>query len=164
MPQLDPSTFGSQLFWLAICFISLFIVLSVLILPRIASTLSTRRNRVQDDLEAAERLRDEAASALTSYEEALADARANAVKLAQQVRLDVQGDMDKQKAELDAQIASRVGEAEARIAASREDAMSNIEDLAKSIVGEIVETVSGQSVDAYVCSMIKVISNDNKII
>ena len=147
MPQLDPSTFGSQLFWLAICFISLFIVLSVLILPRIASTLSTRRNRMQDDLEAAERLRDEAASALTSYEEALADARANAVKLAQQVRLDVQGDMDKQKAELDAQIDSRVGEAEARIAASRADAMSNIEDLAKSIVGEIVETVSGQSVD-----------------
>jgi F-type H+-transporting ATPase subunit b len=86
MPQLDPNIFGGQLFWLAITFVSLLLVLTFVILPRIGKTLSTRQNRLQDDIEAAERLRDQAQAALEAYDEALTAARANAVKLAQEVR------------------------------------------------------------------------------
>ena len=33
MPQLDPSTFGSQLFWLLVCFGALYMVLSFIVIP-----------------------------------------------------------------------------------------------------------------------------------
>lgn len=147
MPQLDPTTFGSQLFWLALTFGTLFLVLTFVILPRIGGTITMRQSRLQDDLEAAERLRDEAQAALVAYEEALSAARTQAVKLAQEVRADIQAEMDRQKADIDAQIASRVSEAEQRLQASRNDAMSNIRASAIDVIGDIVEAVSGSVPD-----------------
>jgi F-type H+-transporting ATPase subunit b len=147
MPQLDPSIFGGQLFWLAVTFVSLFLVLTFVILPRIGQTLSTRQNRMQDDLEAAERLRDQAQAALEAYDEALTAARANAVRLAQEVRAEMQAEMDKQKADIDARIAAQAAEAEKRLQASRDQAMSNIRSSAADIIGDIVTAVSGQTPD-----------------
>ena len=94
MPQLDPSSFGSQLFWLAITFSVLFLVLTYFILPRIGSTLEARQSRLQGDFDAAERMSEEAKQALEAYEEALSEARVNAVKLAQDVRNGIQAEMD----------------------------------------------------------------------
>ncbi len=147
MPQLDPNIFGGQLFWLAITFVSLLLVLTFVILPRIGKTLSTRQNRLQDDIEAAERLRDQAQAALEAYDEALTAARANAVKLAQEVRAEMQAEMDKQKAVIDARIAEQAAEAEKRLQASRDQAMSNIRSSAADIIGDIVTAVSGQTPD-----------------
>jgi|SaaInl1SG_22_DNA_1037389.scaffolds.fasta_scaffold22495_1 F-type H+-transporting ATPase subunit b len=144
MPQLDPSSFGSQLFWLAITFSALFIVLTYFILPRIGATLEARQTRLQSDFDAAERMSEEAKLALSAYEEALSDARVNAVKLAQTVRNDIQAEMDKEKAAIDAQIASRIEAAEARLKTSRDTAMAGIAESARSIVADIVEVVSGQ--------------------
>ncbi len=147
MPQLDPSIFGGQLFWLAVTFVSLFLVLTFVILPRIGKTLSTRQNRLQDDLEAAERLRDQAQAALKAYDEALTAARANAVRLAQEVLAEMQAEMDKQKADIDTRIAAQAAEAEKRLQASRDQAMSNIRSSAADIIGDIVTAVSGQTPD-----------------
>lgn len=145
MPQLDPSIFGGQLFWLAVTFVALFLVLTFVILPRISRTLATRQNRLQDDLEAAERLRDQAQAALEAYDEALSAARANAVRLAQEVRAEMQAEMDKQKVVIDARIAAQASEAEKRLQASRDQAMSNIRSSAADIIGDIVTAVSGQT-------------------
>ena len=46
MPQLDPASFPSQLFWLAVCFGTMLLVLSVFVLPRITRTLTTRQGRI----------------------------------------------------------------------------------------------------------------------
>jgi len=144
MPQLDPSSFGSQLFWLAITFSVLFLVLTYFILPRIGSTLEARQSRLQGDFDAAERMSEEAKQALEAYEEALSEARVNAVKLAQDVRNGIQAEMDEEKAAIDAQIAQRVEAAETRLKASRDAAMAGIVGSARDVVADIVETVSGQ--------------------
>jgi len=147
MPQLDPNIFGGQLFWLAVTFVSLLVVLTFVILPRIGKTLSTRQNRLQDDLEAAVRLRDQTQAALEAYDEALTAARANAVRLAQEVRAEMQAEMDQQKAVIDARIAEQAAEAEKRLQASRDQAMSNIRSSAADIIGDIVAAVSGHTPD-----------------
>ena len=74
MPQLDPSTFGTQLFWLGICFVALYGVMALIVLPRISSTLQARASQLDDDLAEAEALREKAETALAAYEEALAEA------------------------------------------------------------------------------------------
>ena len=111
MPQLDPASFPSQLFWLAVCFGGLFLVLSVLVLPRITRTLATRKGQIDGDLAAAEKLRADAATALAAYDEALQQARNNALALAQDMRAEIQAETDRQKAELDAKLAAEAAQA-----------------------------------------------------
>ena len=50
MPQLDPASFPSQLFWLVVCFGTMLLVLSVFVLPRITRTLTARQGQIDGDL------------------------------------------------------------------------------------------------------------------
>ena len=94
MPQLDPSTFGSQLFWLAICFVTLYLVMALVVIPRITGTMGARADHLDGDLAEAEALRNKAEAALKAYEEALAEARTKALGLAQEMRAEVQAETD----------------------------------------------------------------------
>ena len=153
MPQLDPSTFGSQLFWLAVSFVTLYVVLSVLVLPRIGATMAKRSDQLDGDLAEAEALRAKAEAALEAYEEALAQARTKALVVAQTMRAEVQAETARQKAELDAKLAEEAAAADSRLAATREAALAGLRDAAKEIIGDVmvsigVEQADDKSVDA----------------
>ena len=138
MPQLDPSSFGSQLFWLAVTFVTLYVVLSVLVLPRITLTLARRSDQLDGDLAEAESLRAQAQAALEAYEESLAQARAKALSLAQEMRAEVQAETDRQKAELDAKLAEEAAKADARLEQARETAMVGLRDAASELILSLI--------------------------
>lgn len=141
MPQLDPASFPSQLFWLAACFGGLFLVLSVLVLPRITRTLATRKGQIDGDLAAAEKLRADAATALAAYDEALQQARNNALALAQDMRAEIQAETDRQKAELDAKLAAEAAQAEKRLQAARDAALAGLDVVARDVVGDVMQAI-----------------------
>jgi len=147
MPQLDPSTFGSQLFWLAVSFVTLYVVLSVLVLPRIGATMAKRSDQLDGDLAEAEALRAKAEAALEAYEEALAQARTKALVVAQTMRAEVQAETARQKAELDAKLAEEAAAADSRLAATREAALAGLRDAAKDIVGEVMLSIGVDQAD-----------------
>lgn len=147
MPQLDPSTFGSQLFWLAICFITLYLVMALVVIPRITGTMGARADQLDSDLAEAEALRNKAEAALKAYEEALAEARTKALGLAQEMRADVQAETDRQKAALDAKLAEQAAAADARLAAARDAAMDGLRDAAKDIVGDVMGAIGADKAD-----------------
>src|SRR4029453_15126480 len=78
LPQLNPEHFAGQIFWLAITFGLLFILLSRVTLPKIGGGLAARKDRIDGDLGAADRSRKDASEALAEYEAALAQARGRA--------------------------------------------------------------------------------------
>ena len=147
MPQLDPSTFGSQLFWLAVSFVTLYVVLSVLVLPRIGATMAKRSDQLDGDLAEAEALRAKAEAALEAYEEALAQARTKALVVAQTMRAEVQAETARQKAELDAKLAEEAAAADSRLAATREAALAGLCDAAKEIIGDVMVSIGGDQAD-----------------
>lgn len=147
MPQLDPSTFGSQLFWLAICFVTLYLVMAVIVLPRISGTMAARSGQLEGDLAQAEALRDKAQAALAAYEEALAQARTHALGLAQEMRAEVQAETDRQKAELDAKLAEQAQAADARLAEARDAAMAGLRDAAGDIVADVLTAIGTEPAD-----------------
>lgn len=49
MPQFDPSSFSSQLFWLAVCFGIIYFSMSKVFLPRIRDILKDRHNQINGD-------------------------------------------------------------------------------------------------------------------
>jgi len=141
MPQLDPSTFGSQLFWLLVCFGALYLVLSFIVIPRISNTLAARAETLEGDLAEAEKLRGQAETALKAYEDALAEARSRALSLAQEMRAEVQAETDRQKAELDSKLAEQAAAADAALMKSRDAAMAGLKDAAASLVGDVIEAI-----------------------
>src|SRR5947209_3881440 len=77
-PPFDKETFASQLFWLALTFIFLYVVMKRVALPRIGSIIEARNRRIESDLADAEALRTESDAAMTAYEKAMDDARSRA--------------------------------------------------------------------------------------
>ncbi|MDB4198503.1 F0F1 ATP synthase subunit B', partial [Ascidiaceihabitans sp.] len=57
MPQLDFSTWGNQIFWLVITLVVIYLILSRVALPRIASVLAERQGTITNDIAAAEDLK-----------------------------------------------------------------------------------------------------------
>lgn len=56
MPQFDFSTYLSQIFWFSICFILLYLFISLIILPRIKSIFELRSTIISQDNKAFEKL------------------------------------------------------------------------------------------------------------
>src|SRR3546814_10856843 len=81
LPQLDADTYPTQIFWLVVTFVILYLIMSKVALPRIAEVLEERQERVADDIETAERLRSEAAVVQSEYETAMAEARGKAQEI-----------------------------------------------------------------------------------
>src|SRR5215813_11299900 len=74
-PPFDRETFPSQLFWLAICFVLLYLITARLVQPRVSGILDGRKKQVAGDLAEASRFKSESEHAMAAYEKALADAR-----------------------------------------------------------------------------------------
>jgi hypothetical protein len=86
MPQLDFSTFPNQIFWLIVTLVAIYFILDKIALPRIASVLAERQGTLTNDLAAAEDLKRQAVEAEEAYNKALADARAEAQRIAEETR------------------------------------------------------------------------------
>ncbi|MCU0909617.1 MAG: F0F1 ATP synthase subunit B' [Rhodobacteraceae bacterium] len=159
MPQLDPSTFANQIFWLALTLIAIYLILSRVALPRIASVLADRRGSIVNDLAAAEEFKLKAKDAEAAYEKALAEARAEAGRIADATRAAIQADLDKAIAKADAEIAARTAESEkalAAINAGAADAVRSVaEDAAAAVVAALGLSADKAAVDAAVAARLK---------
>lgn len=143
-PPFDPAGFGGQLFWLAVTFVALYLVMSRVALPRIGGILETRRTRIDGDLKEAERLRIETDRALAAYEDALAEARKNAHAIAEETRSSIKADIDNKRKSVEADLAQRVTEAEARIQETKTAALGNVDAIAAETARELVARLAGK--------------------
>ncbi len=145
MPQLDFHTFAPQIVWLAISFLLLLLIMSRVALPRVGAILEERGNRIMGDLAEATRLRDETAKALASYQQALADAKTRAQGIAAQVRQETSGDIARQRAAIDQQLAAKSADAERRITALKEEAFTHVGEIAGDAAQAVVAQLLGKS-------------------
>lgn len=150
MPQLVIEDFLPQLVWLAITFTALYVVMARIALPRIGGVIEDRRDKIADDLEAADRFKRDAEDALTAYEESLADARAKALAIAGETRAKVTAENDAEKAKVEADLEKQIADAEGRIAQTRNDAMANVSTVAKDITAALTAELGVSASDAQV--------------
>jgi F-type H+-transporting ATPase subunit b len=143
---LDAGTFVPQLVWLALTFGLLYLLLKRFALPRVGEVIEERRDRIQRDLEKAEKLKTETAQALASYEAALAEARAKGNAIAKTMRDELSAEVAKERAAVDARIAQKLAEAEAQIAQSKAKAMASVSDIAGDTAAAVVAKLLGQEV------------------
>lgn len=146
MPQLDFSTFPNQIFWLIVAILAIYFILTRIALPRIAGVLAERKGTITNDIAAAEELKLRAVDAEKAYQKALAEARAEAQKIAGEARAAIKEDLDAATAKADAEISAKAAESSARIAEIRDSALASVEVVAKETAAEIVASL-GRPVD-----------------
>ena len=142
-PPFQKETFASQLVWLVLVFVALYLLMSRIALPRIGSILEQRRQHVEADLAEAERLKGDSDAAIAAYEKALADARGRAQTLANEARQKQAAEAEAARKALDAKLNARIAQAEKAIGQVRTAAMANVRGIAAEAATAIVERLTG---------------------
>ncbi|MDX2289255.1 MAG: F0F1 ATP synthase subunit B' [Hyphomicrobiaceae bacterium] len=143
-PPFNQETFAPQLVWLTITFVALYYLMSRVALPRIGEVIEERRERIQRDLDAAERLNGETETALATYEKALSDARNNATSIAKDTRDRLTARVEARQAEVEGQIDAKLATAERRIDETRVRAMASVNEIASDVAGTMVSALIGE--------------------
>ena len=148
LPQLDFSTFPSQIFWLVVTCVVLFQLMNKVALPRISTVLEERADAIADDLDRAEEFKRKAAEAEEAYNQALVEARSKAQAIAAETRAGIQKEVDAALAKADAEISARTAESEKRIREIRDSAKAAISEVANDTAAAVVDAVMPEAMDA----------------
>jgi F-type H+-transporting ATPase subunit b len=144
-PPFQAEHFPSQLLWLSISFVLLYVLMSKIALPRIGAILAERGKLIGDDLAAAERLKEQSNAAHAAYEKSLADARSRAQSIASSTRGKQAAEADAAQKRLEAQLHERLATAEQSITTTRTAAMGNVRGIAADTASAIVERLIGKA-------------------
>jgi len=147
-PPFESHTFASQLVWLAISFVALYVIVSRLALPRVGGILEKRQKAIADDLAAAQKMRDESDHELEAYETELANARGKAQAIGAETRDKLNAQSEQERKTLEDRLAIKLAEAEKTIAGTRTAAMSNVREIASEAAATIVRQLVGVQPDA----------------
>ena len=162
MPQLNPEFWISQIFWLTLTFGILYIVLSKLILPKISANLELRRSQIQENIEAADKQREESETKLKEYEEIILKSKLNAKKIFKETREKALKDINLKKDSLDGQINEEIKKAEAEINALKKNAPEKINKIAIEASSEILKNLIGTEINnSSISAMVNDLSKRN---
>jgi len=138
LPQLDITTWPSQLFWLVVTFVIGYVLISSLVAPSISSVLENRSTKISDDIETAKKAQYNAKEVYTSYEETLSEARSQAAIAAAKALEEAKAETASRDAAINKKLAARAKKAEARLSEMRDEALSSLEDLATETSQKII--------------------------
>jgi len=145
-PQLDISTYPSQVFWLTVWFLLLLFLMSRFVLPKIGEVLDMRRSQREDDLTRAERLQKEVSDVKENYEQALAKAHNNAHKFLLKNDERLAALAAKKDAKFSAHAKERIQKAEDNINLAKKEALDSIADIATEIAAEAAQKITSVKV------------------
>lgn len=138
LPQLNTDTYASQVFWLLIAFVILYLLMSRIFLPRLGSVIEERRQRIADDFDKASEFKRQAEEAEAAYKQALADARARASRIAQETRDQIDAEIKAMQAETDRKLEAQISAAETRIAETSARAAEAVREAARETTRAVV--------------------------
>jgi len=147
MPQLNPEFWISQIFWLTLTFGILYVVLSKLILPKISANLELRKSQIQENIEAAEKQRENSESKLKEYDEIILKSKLKAKDIFKEAREKVQKDINYKRETLDKQIDEEIKKAEQEISVLKKSAPAKINKIAIETSSELVKKLLGADIN-----------------
>lgn len=146
MPQLDPSSFHSQLFWLAVTFFVLYIAMSRYVLPKVSEVLQARQERISNDLDKAATLKDEAEVLEQDYLTALVKNREDAAAIMAKAEAEIKMLTEEKHTELDEVITKKQLKAEESIEVLRGQAQHELSSLSSELSIQVAKQIAGVKV------------------
>ncbi len=145
MPQLDPHSYASQLFWLAIFFVLVFLFLRFVGLPRVTAIIDERANKIGGDIKSAELLRAQAEEAEKTYETTMAAAHGKARQMVAETHEQNVAALTQKTKEATAASDAQVAQAVTRIDAATAEALKSIREVARGLAADITIKLAGRA-------------------
>ena len=162
MPQLDPKFWASQAFWLILVFVILYISLSKFYLPKIKSNLDNRENKIKEDLENANKFKEQSEAKLKEYGLILDKAKKEVNKIHFDSKTALDRDIQSKKEVIEKEIEKEILKAQKEISEFKKNSISSIQNISENITANIIENISGDKLnESSVKSAVEEISKKN---
>jgi len=163
MPQLNPEFWVSQIFWLILTFGILYIVLSKLILPKISDNLETRKSKILENIEAAEKQREESENKIKEFDKIILDSSNKAKNYYNDVRKKILEDINKKREALENEINEEIRIAENEILELKSTAPNKINKIAIETSADLIKKLIGIEVNnSSISAIVEDLSKKNR--
>ncbi len=147
MPQLDPTYWASQAFWLILVFTILYISLSKFYLPKIKDNLDNRENKIKEDLDNANKFKEQSEAKLKEYEIILENAKKDVVKIHLESKNNLDKNIQSKKEIIEKEIEKETAKAQKEILELKKNSISSIQNISENIASNIIKNISGEKLN-----------------
>jgi F-type H+-transporting ATPase subunit b len=161
MPQLNPEFWISQIFWLIITFGILFIVLTKVILPKISDNLETRKSQILENIETADKQKEESQKKIDEYEKIILDSKLKAKSYFNEAREKILDDINKKRAALEKDLDEEISEVEKELSDLKQKSVEKINKIAAETSAELIKELIGEEVNSS--SIAAIVEDQSKI-
>ena len=147
MPQLDPTYWASQAFWLILVFTILYISIAKFYLPKIKNNLDNRENKIKEDLENANKFKEQSEVRLKEYELTLENAKKEISKIHFESKNILDKDIQSKKEAIEREIEQEIAKAQKEIKELKNNSISSIQTIAGNMASNIIENISGDKLN-----------------
>ena len=163
MPQLNPEFWISQIFWLILTFSSLFVILSKFILPKISKNIEFRKSQILENIEMAEKQKEESENKIKEYEAIILKSKSEARNYFNEARKKILQDIDKKKQQLENEIDEEVNNAEKEIKELKTSAPEKINKIAIATSADLIKQLIGEEVNnSNISAIVEDLTKKNK--
>tara|TARA_B100000902_G_C26967921_1_gene743804 strand:+ start:247 stop:714 length:468 start_codon:yes stop_codon:yes gene_type:complete len=141
MPQLDFSNFDNQAFWLLTFLFLVFLVIRLLVMPRMEETLTNRRKIIEEGIQEAEDFRDKAVEIENSLNDEIEAARTKANEILRNCKEEIKRNTKDALADIDIKIEELAEKSEKNIVSLKFEAKKEVNALSKKLAPEIVKAL-----------------------
>ena len=161
MPQLNPEFWISQIFWLIITFGILFIVLTKVILPKISDNLETRKSQILENIETADKQKEESQKKIDEYEKIILDSKLKAKSYFNEAREKILDDINKKRAALEKDLDEEIDEVEKELSDLKNKSGEKINKIAAETSAELIKELIGEEGNSS--SIAAIVEDQSKI-
>ena len=147
MPQLDPTYWASQAFWLILVFTILYISISKFYLPKIKNNLDTRESKIKEDLDAANKFNDLSELKFKEYEKIIENSKKEVAKIYLDSKNKLNKDMEAKKEIIEKDIENEIINAQKEITELKKSSISDIQKISQDLASNIIENISGDKLN-----------------
>ena len=147
MPQLDPTYWASQAFWLILVFTILYLSIAKFYLPKIKNNLDNRENKIKEDLDAANKFKDVSETKLKEYEKILENSKKEVITILLESKSKLDKDIQTKKSNMEKEIENEISKAQEEITELKKNSISDIQNISKDIASNIIENISGDKLN-----------------
>ena len=147
MPQLDPTYWASQAFWLILIFTILYISIAKFYLPKIKNNLDDRENKIKEDLDAANKFKEISELKLKEYEKILENSKKEVIKIHLESKNKLDKDIQEKKGNVEKEIENEITKAQKEIAELKKNSITDIQNISKDLASNIIENISGDKLN-----------------
>ena len=147
MPQLNPEFWSAQVFWLILIFSTLYLIIWKIFLPKITYSIESRKSRMVNNLDEAQKLKDSAEIKLKEYNKIIENSKNEAKKIIDEERKKLDKDIEIKKKNFSSQIEKELTSVEKEIKDLKKTSLLNISKIASETSAELIKNIVNTEVN-----------------